>query len=61
MLDKIYKDEDKFGGTGDNFNSNITIIGYLRSDNGDQNEQPSTLCDRWQASPQYTVIITYPS
>ncbi len=26
MLDKIYKDEDKFSGTGDNFNFKVTIF-----------------------------------
>ena len=26
MLDKIYKDDDKFGGTGDNFSFKVTIF-----------------------------------
>lgn len=26
MVDKIYKDEDKFSGTGDNFTSKVTIF-----------------------------------
>ena len=26
MLDKVYKDEDKFSGTGDNFNFKVTIF-----------------------------------